>query len=104
LYDWAAAKSVCPDNWKLPSKEDFDNLSNFDKDILISKAWWNATLGGFKYEGDGDFSPELGKEGYWWSSTEAGNLANYSYIINGSELQYNYITKARFYSVRCIKK
>ena len=97
--------SVCPDKWKLPSKEDFDNLADFDKDILISKAWWNATLAGFKYEDDGDFSTiELGTEGYWWSSTDSGNLAHYGYIIDGSKLKYSYITKERAFSVRCVKK
>jgi len=26
LYSWAEAKSVCPDGWRLPTKEDFDSL------------------------------------------------------------------------------
>ena len=26
LYSWAEAKSVCPDGWRLPTKEDFESL------------------------------------------------------------------------------
>ncbi|GBU24228.1 hypothetical protein R83H12_00856 [Fibrobacteria bacterium R8-3-H12] len=103
LYDWVAAMNVCPDGWILPSKEDYDNLSNFDKSVLsTNSAWWNATFGGFKYEDDGDFS-DL-NEGYWWSSKATNNLAYYCKIREGGNFECNYITKARAFSVRCVKK
>jgi len=110
LYDWAAAMDACPTSlgWRLPSEKDFDNLSNFEGNILSAKAWWNATFGGYKEENYGDregFSAL--NQGYWWSSEEAANdknLAGYgSIIVEGGKLDYSYKTKARAFSVRCVK-
>jgi len=109
LYDWEAAMDVCPDGWRLPNKAEFDSLATFSPDVLSSNAaWWNATFGGFKYEDYGDDEGGFSslEQGYWWSSTEAGkNLAGYGYINGpGRKLEYNYMTKERAYSVRCVKK
>lgn len=103
LYDWAAAKVVCPDGWVLPSADDYDNLLDFG-DVLNSSVGWNATLGGLKYEDERGFA-FLDKEGYWWTSTEAGNRANYHNIKEfGNKLDKYDAEKTRGFSVRCIKK
>ena len=109
LYDWAAAMDACPSSlgWRLPSKKDYDDLSNFDNSVISNNnSWWNATFGGYKEENTGDKEGFSDLDaGYWWSSTEAANnLAGYSYIIGvGGKLEFSWKTKARAFSVRCVK-
>jgi uncharacterized protein (TIGR02145 family) len=103
LYDWKAAMNVCPDGWKLPSKDDYDNLLGFE-DVLQNTSVWNAAFGGFKDKDNGDFSP-LEKEGYWWSSTESGDFAHIRYIRKSENKLHKRDDKKTYgYSVRCIKK
>jgi len=106
LYDWEAAMNVCPDGWRLPGQKDFNDLSNFDEKIF-SGAWWNATFGGYKEENteneDGFFKDN---KGYWWSSEVSANIPNsagYGSIVQGGKLEYSWMTKARAFSVRCVK-
>jgi len=110
LYDWEAAMNACPDSlgWRLPSNADFKYLSDYLEDapgILQAGAWWNASFNGYRHENTGDYM-EFDQNGYWWSSTNAGNgMAYYSYIQkSGTKLYYGLThNKARAYSVRCVK-
>jgi hypothetical protein len=103
LYDWYAATAVCPEGWKLPSKDDFDNLLDFG-DVLNASVGWNATLGGYKHEDNGIGFRFLDKEGHWWSSGPS-DLPYYANIVkNGDRLNISNAKKARGLSVRCIKK
>jgi len=109
LYDWEAAMNVCPDGWKLPSKDDWKSLSDRLSDrmnILESESWWNAAFGGYRDEKNAALYIQMRKEGRWWSSTDAGNgSAYYSNLMKGGELKYvSSETKTMGYSVRCIKK
>jgi len=105
LYDWEAAKSVCPDGWKLPSKDDYEILSDWDADRLRATSVWDATFGGLRYEDEIRGYAFLDKEGYWWSSTEHGNRAYYFRLEKaGVKLFKNDAEKTRGFSVRCIKK
>jgi len=104
LYDWEAAMNACPSGWRLPSKEDFDDLSkSLLSDVMLFRdSWWNATLGGCRKE-TGTIPCPL-TEGYWWSSYTSGNLAYYAYYQeNGTTLDGNYFVKTRGLSVRCVK-
>jgi uncharacterized protein (TIGR02145 family) len=104
LYDWYAAKTICPEGWKLPSKDDFYNLSKDFGDVLNSKAWWNATLGGYKKEDDIQPFLRLDAEGNWWSSSDDGDRAYYySFLKDGTKLNQFDEKKTKGYSVRCIK-
>jgi len=102
LYDWEAAKNACPLGWRLPSKDDFENLSaSLSGNQFYRDSWWNATLGGFRYEDGRYFKMQ---EGYWWSSTTSGNSAYYAnFLANGTKLDGNYFVKTRGLSVRCVK-
>jgi len=107
LYDWEAAMSVCPDGWKLPSKDDFDNLLSDYGDLLNSVIGWNAAFGGLRYEDDSGFTYEFeasGGKGYYWSSTGSGKQAYYvSVEKNVNNLTRELANKARGFSVRCVK-
>jgi uncharacterized protein (TIGR02145 family) len=120
LYEWKAAKDVCPDDWHLPSGKDFVVLS----DYLEQKESWgkiaadpnsfNIQLGGYQ-DYEGVFS-EMDESCYFWTSTEydKDNAEYFSYLlindlpvidisrkadiedIHGTE-------KTNRYSVRCVK-
>jgi uncharacterized protein (TIGR02145 family) len=106
LYDWQAAMNICPDGWKLPSVDDYENLSDYNdvhKGVLQSTSVWDATFGGYKYD-DGRWWP-LGEEGFWWSSTNDGDRAKYFTITKGENKLRKYDEKKTYgLSVRCIKK
>jgi hypothetical protein len=103
LYNWEAAMSVCPEGWKLPSKDDFDYLSDYE-DVLKTTSVWHALLGGLKYEDEDRYFDFLNKEGFWWSSTEAGNRAYYYNLKSSGDKLRRYDEKKTYgYSVRCIK-
>jgi len=109
LYDWTAAMNVCPDGWRLPTKDDFDVLSEWDADDLRYTSVWHAAFGGFRNE-DGSFTGGLGTgilgdEGYWWSSTAVGDRAYYYSLAKGGPKLKRYDAKKTMgFSVRCIKR
>jgi len=105
LYDWEAAMNICPDGWKLPSKDEFDYLLDYE-DVLKATSVWHALLGGLKYDEEDRGFDFMKVEGYWWSSTASGNFAYYYTIKSSGTKLYRYSggNKARGYSVRCIKK
>jgi len=107
LYDWATAKSACPDGWHLPNNEEWDVLyryvdgtSGADSPYesatagryLKSKSGWNEHEGksgngedifGFNalpggYSVSYGVFYDIGYDGYWWSSSEHTNYNAYS--------------------------
>jgi len=119
LYDWATAKSACPDGWHLPSDVEWQTLVDFaggdgiaGKMLKASYDWANddsmdaigfsALPGG--EEVNGNFRG-IGGSGLWWSSTEAPagayNLAMIHYGMANIVKMVMY--KTHLYSVRCIK-
>jgi len=108
FYDWDAANNVCPSGWKLPSEDEWKELSIFLKDYpnnILTKAWWNASYEGYRYEDGRWFPAETEQEGYWWTSTPYGNWAYCYKARNGQkQLEKSYEAKSRGLSVRCIKK
>jgi len=109
LYDWAAAKTVCSTcgkEWVLPSKGDYEILSDVDADLLRATSVWHAAYNGLRYD-DESSGPFMFRDnyGYWWSSTESGQWAYYSVLIkNGVKMNVSYEKKTYGFSVRCIKK
>ena len=106
LYTWEAANRACPPGWHLPTDEEWKRLAEFaggyydvesgsnKKDptlgylSLIDKGTLGLTalLGGYRYSG-GEFI-YLGRDGYYWSSTErdAGNAWYYYFDGDGQRL------------------
>jgi uncharacterized protein (TIGR02145 family) len=128
LYNWHAVndpRGLAPEGWRIPSDGDWNKLieflggkTNASQKMKSTDLWEaNASMsgagdnssgfsgipGGYRY-GHGVFV-NIGKVGYWWSSTEsdqntawARSLQNY----NQSIFRGNY-EKVMGLSVRCLK-
>lgn len=150
LYTWAAAMDsvnsgcgyettcgadynryeigVCPDGWRLPNNEDWDELYRFANrhcsgdDVgtcLKSKDLWFegkdkgtnrlgfSALPASHGQGAGDNSNILmyGPRAYFWSSTEYGETGAYTpwFDYDESILNWHVHTKNYGFSIRCIK-
>jgi len=123
LYDWAAAMTVCPSGWHLPSREDWNELSNYvEKESDCSKCdasklkaangWYNDGNGTDDYKfsalpggySNGN-SDGTSSNGYWWSSSE--NRDDYAYLrdmyYSSESAGWFSRSKNYFFSVRCLK-
>jgi uncharacterized protein (TIGR02145 family) len=120
LYDWATAKTVCPQGWHLPSYDEWNALmsavggeSTAGKKLKATSGWANngngtdvygfsALPGGYGYS-DGYFT--AGLSGYWWSATENYGIYAYSrnmgYHDEGANWGHN--DKDFLFSVRCLQ-
>jgi uncharacterized protein (TIGR02145 family) len=124
FYSWPTAMEVCPDNWHLPTNEEWDELSNFVGECFHLKAqegWTNcgpSSSGnyysyscedtyGFAALPGGGFFYEAGRYGYWWSASITNYEANVRSISNLSENMGRSVTGATSNisrgSVRCIR-
>ena len=131
LYSWAEARSVCPDGWRLPTKEDFEALvaatsenaaqsssqSRAGLALKSSDGWFKKGNGsdalGFRalpagYRGaDGKFDG-IGGYAYFWSVTEDSenreSNAFYLFLSFSSDAaSINAFAKEDYRSVRCVK-
>jgi uncharacterized protein (TIGR02145 family) len=128
LYDWATATTICPSGWHLPSKEEWDALSNYvqsdkvcsscDAKHLKATSDWNNNGNGLDSYGfsalpggrgdSGGYLVNAGYFGYWWSSTDANAGSPSNAIIRDMGHDYenvhqNYSGKDFLHSVRCVK-
>jgi uncharacterized protein (TIGR02145 family) len=120
LYEWKAAKYVCPRNWHLPSGTEFQTLiNNFEQGEKLGKvnsdpASFGIELGGMQ-DYEGTFS-EMDESGYYWTSTEYDNdnaeyfsfmILNKAPIVDISRKEdiadIHGSEKSNKYSVRCVK-
>ena len=127
LYSWAEARSVCPDGWRLPTKEDFESLvvatsmvaaqSRAGAALKSSDGWFKKGNGsdalGFRalpagYRGaDGKFDG-IGGYAYFWSATEdpENRESNAFYLFlsfSSDAARINAFAKEDYRSVRCVK-
>jgi len=128
MYDWATAKTACPEGWKLPDDNDWTALKNAaggGKDAgkrLKAKISWNwndydkksgdgtdaygfsALPGGFAY-GYGNPGNHAGEYGMWWSVTEnnAENAWGRDMFYTKDGLHKNEYPKTYLLSVRCVQ-
>ena len=131
LYSWAEARFVCPDGWRLPTKEDFEALvaatskeaaqsSSQSRAGLALKSrdgWFKKGNGsdalGFRalpagYRGaDGKFDG-IGGYAYFWSATEdAENRESNAFYLflsfSSDAASLNAFAKEDYRSVRCVK-
>ncbi len=119
LYNWNTATKVCPTGWHLPSDAEWTTLSNFlgsnaVKKLKAKNGWaengngtddfgFSALPGGYLHAPDKFF--QLGKSGYWWSSTpkDTYNALNRYMSYNAEHQTAGNVSKNNGYSVRCIK-
>ncbi len=130
LYNWEAAKSICPSGWRLPTVWDFSNLleyagTNHDKEnpafyALIAKSttWndWNdnysnmaldtysfAALPAGRASADG--TPwGSGERAYFWAGPEYDETHAYDMFLGLSYASVDYYKKEYHMAVRCIEK
>jgi uncharacterized protein (TIGR02145 family) len=129
LYNWYAvsdSRNIAPTGWHIPTDDEWTILTTYlggetgsggelketgtthwlSPNIgATNETGFTALPGGFRHT-NGEFS-NIGKNGYWWSSTECstssafGRDMNYnnSNVYRGSIYNYKYDG----YSVRCVK-
>ena len=121
FYTWEAAMKACPAGWHLPSDKEWDILVNHfggeDKAgaALKSKTGWysggNGTnSSGFTglpagYRGNGGTFNDIGKNGYFWSSTEKDDSVAWIrilYYFNSKVNRYGSF-EVNAYSCRCVR-
>jgi uncharacterized protein (TIGR02145 family) len=119
LYDWNVAKGACPAGWRLPSRQEWNNMiaaaggpTEAGKKLKAANGWGNgngtndygfsATPGGYRVN-NGSFG-NAGNGGNWWTSAENGNPYAYSRRMSSYDDSvdetYNY--KDYGFSVRCV--
>lgn len=119
LYNWAAAKRVCPTGWHLPGNEEWAVLSEFlgpraGIKMKSNAMWANKGFGdnstGFSALPGGSsgwmgWFGWLGVNAYFWTATEIDSLYSWCRILywNKDDL-YQYKADMRHgMSVRCLK-
>ncbi len=122
LYDWQTAMAACPNGWHIPSDSEWVQLitylggENLAGGKMKTITGWDApninatdssgfsALPGGIINSNGFYG--IGSVGYWWSSTENGNLFAWDIELrNNSEnvTRYSFANKQDGFSVRCIK-
>jgi len=122
LYTWDAAISVCPSSWRLPTRDDWNDLvsitGNNAGTKLKSKAGWDSggngtdvfgfsALPGGLYNGNATIVfANMTFRGYWWSNTESGGTRAWQQTIDFSRDDVQEINgfKDYGYSVRCLEE
>jgi uncharacterized protein (TIGR02145 family) len=120
LYNWAAAKTICPSGWHLPTHDEWADLEDAIGDYstagitLKSKNGWNNIGNGTDRYGftalpcgyrDGGNFGYWGSSAAFWSATEAaGESAWRRYLYAGFEdVESETGYQSDFYSVRCVQ-
>lgn len=128
LYNWYAVndpRGLAPEGWKIPSDEEWSRLTDFlggesvaGKKMKSTDFWadndgesGNGTnesgfsgLPGGNRRYDGAFNG-VGKDGYWWSSTELGTYVALNRLLiclSGGVYRLNH-SKEFGFSVRCLR-
>jgi uncharacterized protein (TIGR02145 family) len=86
-------KKLCPEGWKVPSEQEWENLISYQDSINVDSVFLNDRvfanlLGGSRSRKVSFYNYEkIGKEGNWWSSTP---------IAGDNYLFFNYAPTERF--------
>jgi len=124
LYNWETAKTACPEDFHLPSIEEWKTLVNFAGGDSIAGKKLKAEDDWHDYKGkpgygtdDYGFSARpggvggskgsfgsVGDNGYWWSSSESDSSFAYNqYITSYGIAKTTFNGKDNLFSVRCVK-
>lgn len=118
LYNWPAAQTACPVDWRLPNVDDWDNLQNTVGGssaagaALKADVGWPSNLGadsfGFSALPGGQFLDidgfyYLTTEGFWWVNHAAADSAYFRAIGASSNLANFMENKSVGLSVRCVR-
>jgi uncharacterized protein (TIGR02145 family) len=132
LYDRVTAKTVCPSDWHLPTKEDFEALLETvggsqiaGKYLKATNGWkdggngldshgFSALPGGTSWIDNDDWFFQAGRNGYLWSASDGpnGDGSTYNLVLTSitESLVYtadnavlNGYAHSNLFSVRCVK-
>jgi len=129
LYDWATAKTACPNGWHLPANAEWDKLLRYiDGDTSTYSPYNSYTAGkylkakncngtdefgfaalpgGYYRIYIGNYFGSVGSQGYWWTTLESStnnNSAHYRNMACSEEyVELNDCSKNCLISVRCVK-
>ena len=122
LYTWQAAQSAAPAGWHIPTKAEWDELSNYlgtnaDGGGKMKEEgtthWQSPNTGATNASGfsalpaGGRFfdNKYFGEYAYFWTATEStANFATYYYLYSGDKYLHTSSNAMQFgFSVRCIK-
>ena len=117
LYNWNTAMKACPAGWRLPTRQDWNDLVQAagGKDVagtkLKSKSQWDGTNdygfsalpGGYRYSLCSFY--RAGRGGYWWSATEGGSGDAWYWGMDSDDggVNENYNDKDLGFSVLCVR-
>jgi uncharacterized protein (TIGR02145 family) len=124
LYDWNTALTICPDGWHLPTREEWDEITNYaggsaTSGIKLAVSSWKDMYGLASGDGTDDYgfsalpcgmryNDRFGQpnQAHWWSSSERGpNTVSYRRIGYGKsdDAYWNPTYKEYGLSVRCVE-
>ncbi|MCL2183843.1 MAG: hypothetical protein FWB85_10285, partial [Chitinispirillia bacterium] len=118
LYTWDAAMSACPAGWRLPTREDWNNLVQAVGGSSMAGTRLKARAPDWDGTDDYEFSalPAGGRDTYgtfygagaygiWWSATEngSGNAYLRDVISNNARVNENNYAKGYGFSARCVR-
>jgi uncharacterized protein (TIGR02145 family) len=118
-------KGICPGGWHIPSDYEWDILMDFvglSEGLKLKATYgWNSNdyegvsgngtddyrfsaLPGGNGNSDGGFG-DVGTYGYWWSASESDDETAYNRYMgyNLDFMEWDYVDKSDWFSVRCIK-
>ena len=127
LYTWEAAQKACPEGWRLPTDDEWWEMTKhygmawnnhegqqkneegdagetaFNALIQGGSSSFSALLGGSRYS-DGSFG-SLGVYGDYWSSTEESSSSAWNYDFEGYDkgLDRRLSNKSLGFSCRCLQ-
>ena len=119
LYNWQGALDACPNGWRLPTKDEWEELvdiaqgvANASNRLRASYSWddssevnnsigFSALAGGY-LNSNFDFA-QITSQAYWWSSTRTDDSVYYFNL--SKDLALVSATKNEYvgYSVRCVE-
>ena len=122
LYAWNTAVQVCPTGWRLPLRDEVEDLINYLQNNSLTGAAlkqnsWGAPLSGTTYNETGfsalpaglyyfpsSLNEGTGEEGIFWTSSEAGNAEAFVFSLSrGNEDLLTANVDVNFgFSCRCI--
>ncbi len=116
LYPFEKLPAVCPDGWRVPTKNDWNKLfdtlgpeDHYEELILGGSTGFNAVFGGLiDLDNLPNAEQDLGKRGYYWSSTKPGDQSFMSVWVitidkNKRKILPGYNPQDQYYSVRCMR-
>ena len=115
VHNWSGASAACKDGFKVPSKEDFQDVVSVKKYLDVAalkfENWggtdqfsWKALPAG-RYVSKADASIRNTDYAFWWTSTPTSTSGFMNVVRMGSGIDYlTSIDTAQYVGVRCLMK